>query len=282
MSNKIELDNLNINLETKLNADIIAYQGPIYSLDNSYYDLQGFLKFVEILETLAVREQEQQKTKLIIFLTTQGGSAETVERMVEISRKYYKEIDFIIPHFAMSAGTLWALSGNNIYMDDTSSLGPLDPQIIRNGAYVPALCYIDKYNEMINKSHYNNLSHAEILLLQKLELAEISSYEQFRKLSISLATSWIETYNLQSNETLTADQKRNLAFDIGFKLSDNNAWYSHSRKISADKLIPLGLNIHKYQNDNDLKYLIRMYHHALLKDSSNIATLLIHNGRIDI
>ena len=52
----------------------------------------------------------------------------SVERTVGIIRQHYFQVDFIIPDKAMSAGTVCALSGDNIYMDYYSQLGPIDPQ----------------------------------------------------------------------------------------------------------------------------------------------------------
>ncbi|MQY59252.1 MAG: hypothetical protein GH144_06555 [Clostridia bacterium] len=37
---------------------------------------------------------------------------------------------FLIPHTAYNAATMLALSGDEILMDDRSTLGPIDPQIM--------------------------------------------------------------------------------------------------------------------------------------------------------
>ena len=65
--------------------------------------------------------------KLAILLTTPGGYLEPVQRMVATLRKHYRVIDFVIPNYAYSAGTLFALSGDAIHMDYYSRLGPIDP-----------------------------------------------------------------------------------------------------------------------------------------------------------
>ncbi len=48
--------------------------------------------------------------------------------MVSVMRKHYKEVSFIVPSHAYSAGTVLVLSGDKIYMDYYSVLGPIDPQ----------------------------------------------------------------------------------------------------------------------------------------------------------
>ena len=56
-------------------------------------------------------------------------------------------------------------------MDYSSSLGPIDPQVFNGKEWVPALGYLDKVNEMIEKAKNNMLTNAEFLVLQSLDLA---------------------------------------------------------------------------------------------------------------
>lgn len=45
-----------------------------------------------------------------------------------------------MPNFAYSAGTIFCMSGDNIYMNYYSALGPVDPQVQnRDGKLVAAL-----------------------------------------------------------------------------------------------------------------------------------------------
>lgn len=67
--------------------------------------------------------------KLIVVLTTTGGYLETVQRIVDTIRRFYQLVDFVVPNYAYSAGTVFAMSGDEIYMDYYSRLGPIDPQI---------------------------------------------------------------------------------------------------------------------------------------------------------
>lgn len=69
-------------LEQHFEADIIFYFGQIHP------DLEKF--FRDSIENLNENETTP-KPRLVIFLNTPGGSAETVEKMVEIVRFHYKE-----------------------------------------------------------------------------------------------------------------------------------------------------------------------------------------------
>lgn len=64
-----------------------------------------------------------------VFIHSPGGFAEATEELVKLLRANFDDIRFVVPHSAMSAATMFCLSGNKILMDDRSSLGPIDPQI---------------------------------------------------------------------------------------------------------------------------------------------------------
>jgi hypothetical protein len=80
------------------------------------------------------------------------------------------------------------MSGDHIYMDYFSVLGPIDPQVRRRdggGYYVPALGYLEKYNRLIEKSKKGSLTAAELtFLIEKFDPAELDQFEKARDLSI--------------------------------------------------------------------------------------------------
>jgi hypothetical protein len=98
---------------------------------------------------------------------------EAVEKLVEVVRHHYQLIYFVIPVAAMSAGTIFCMSGDKIYMDYSSSLGPIDPQVPdREGKFlVPALGHLDKVNEIIGKSRDNTITPVEFQWLMNQDLA---------------------------------------------------------------------------------------------------------------
>lgn len=72
--------------------------------------------------------------------------------MVNVIRHHYEELYFIVPDSAMSAGTIFCMAGDKIYMDYSSSLGPIDSQVFNGNNLVPALGYLDKVEELVTKS----------------------------------------------------------------------------------------------------------------------------------
>ncbi len=245
-------------LENYFNADVIFYYGEIHpSLEKAFRD------FIEQLK----EDKEFDRNKLVVFLNTPGGSAETVEKMVSIMRFHYKEVYFVVPDYAMSAGTILCMSGDKIYMDYSSSLGPIDPQVYNGTRWVPALGYLDKVEELIKKSGRNELTQAEFLILQKIDLAELKSYEMARNLTIALLKDWLVKYKFKdwkkhcsSNQVVTKEEKEKRAEEIASNLSNNSIWHSHGRAIGIDTLTEvLKLKIEDYSNIVALRKLIRDY-----------------------
>lgn len=251
-------------LEAHFDADILMYYGPFEGGENH---------FLTVVEDLA--NDENKKEKLFIILTTGGGSAIVVERFVNIIRHHYTEVNFIIPYYAYSAGTIFCMSGDSIYMDYFSVLGPIDPQVQnKDEKWVAALGYLDKINELIVKAQNDTLTQAEFIILKDFDLAELKGYEQAKNLTIALLEKWLVKYKFKNwdkhrtntdlkGQDVTEAQKIERAKNIADKLSDNNLWKSHGRPINIETLKELGLEIDDYSKNETRRKLIRSYYELL-------------------
>lgn len=250
-----------LKLEEYFRSDVIFYYGEIHS---SYEKL--FRDFIEYL-----KEDEKKNNRLSVILNTPGGSTETVEKMVDIIRFHYNEVYFVVPDYAMSAGTIFCMSGDKIYMDYSSSLGPIDPQVFNGTTYVPAMGYLDKVNELLKKAQDGKITQAEFLILQNQDLATLRSYEQAKDLTITLLKKWLVEYKfkdwnthktnpLKKGKPVTKKEKEKRAKEIAVLLGDNNLWQSHKRMIDLNTLrTKLKLEIEDYSNNAELRDLIRSY-----------------------
>lgn len=248
-------------LEDELNADVMYYSGEIHP--------QLLVQFRHFIETLA--KEPDKRAALAIFLRTGGGSAQMVEKMVEITRFHYESVYFIVPDFAFSAGTIWCMSGDKIYMDYSSSLGPIDPQVPVNGQYVPALGYLDRYEKLIQKSLAGTLSGAEYGIIQSQDQAMLASYEQARDLSVSLLKQWLVEFKFKDwvvhrtdatklNQQVTAEEKAERAEQIAKQLGDHRHWNSHGRMIGLNTVKSLlRLEVEDYSGNDTLRELVRAY-----------------------
>ena len=231
-----------------MDSDVICYFGAI---SPSY--VRMFRNFIEHVK----QSSTPAKKRISIVLRTPGGVAETTERFVDILRHHYDEVYFIVPDMAMSAGTIWCMSGDKIFMDYASSLGPIDPQVMASdgSGFVPALGYLDKVEEITNKP---KLTDADIVFLKSIDLAKLGWFEQARELSIDLLKTWLVTHKFKNWDThrtnnpgtpVTDAEKKQRAQEIASMLSDNTHWHSHGRNIDIKRLKALRLEIEDYSKD---------------------------------
>lgn len=253
-----------LELEDSFNADVLAFTGSIFEGPEN--------EFLSIIEQIAA---EKKHEKLVIVLTTNGGSATVVERYVNIIRHNYKNVIFIVPDYAYSAGTIFCMSGDEIWMDYFSVLGPIDPQVPnKDGKYVPALGYLDKISELIKKAQTGSLTQAEFLILKDFDLAELKGYEQAKELTNSLLKEWLVRYKFKSWEAhgdgspVTQEEKEQHATEIASKLGDYTEWKTHGRPINSKTLESLGLKINDYSHDDKKREIIRRYY-KLMRDFVN-------------
>ena len=249
-------------------VDLISYVGSINQFSPN------------VLKDVIEKNKTPDIRKLVVLIYSGGGLVEAAEKMVDIMRYHYSEVSFIIPEMAMSAATIMCMSGDEIHMDYSSSLGPIDPQVQnKEGHFVPALGYLDKVNEIIYKSSVGTCSPAEMMLLSQQDLGVLRRYEQARDLSVTLLKKWLVQYKFKnwithSNTSInvTEEEKAQRAQEIATKFCDHTYWHSHSRYISMRELkeSDIKLLIQDFGLDKPLSESIHKYHDLLLDYSQVI------------
>jgi hypothetical protein len=260
-----ELDGLLKEVELRLDADCLSFVGPIHT------NADDFVR-------MTIEARSARRASLAVLLETDGGYIEVVERIVRVLRKHYDRVVFIVPSRAMSAGTVFVMSGDAIYMDYYSILGPIDPQVPRSdgNGMVPALGYLAEYNRLIKKSQAGELTTAEMaFLIQKFDPAELHDYKQAKELSISLLKEWLVKYKFKDwNETGPPGKRRKVddqvresrAEEIAKLLNKTTRWHSHGRGIPMALLVSeLRLKIEDMEKTPELHNAVKKYH-ALLSN----------------
>ena len=198
---------------------------------------------LELRLRTAIATLPRDQEAAVVILDTPGGVVEVVERMVTTLRNSYEDVTVIVPDRAMSAGTIFALSADRIMMDHLSCLGPIDPQIEREGKLVPALSYLNQFDRLNKRAQEGELTTAEYALLNKLDLGELYQFEQARELSIDLLIKWLSQYKFKNwtktetrGENVTEEMKMNRAREIAALLNDPEKWHSHGRAIDMETL----------------------------------------------
>lgn len=264
------LSQFNSDLGQELGADVVAIKSPIrFGLDDAVR--------VEIENISISSKSKGKREKLSVLLETTGGFIETVERIHKVFRKHYKHVAFIVPNYAYSAGTVLALSGDEIYMDYYSVLGPIDPQLDTKDGFLPGLGYLQKYKQLrdlINGSQSADKVRAEMaLLINKFDPALLFQLEQAKAHSISLLEEWLPKFKFKNwkktksnGKKVTAKMRKDRAREIAEILGDPSRWHSHGRGIGLDELTSdeIKLEIDNFGRDSDLNNKIRRYYNLLL------------------
>lgn len=250
-------------LEKGLGGDVLVFVGPItYGADD---------EIRRALETLA-GPHGTKRPKLIVLLETEGGYASVAERIADTFRSFYDRVEFVIPGHAFSAGTILACSGDAIWMDAYSVLGPIDPQIQQGDTWVPVLGYLAEYKRLIKKSRKGTLTTAELtLLVEKFDLAELHLFKQQKALSVTLLKKWLTNYkfrNWAETQTrkvpVTPEMREERAKEIANKLQETTRWHIHGRGISMQALREeVNLIIDDFGADQKLDSSIKCYYRLL-------------------
>jgi hypothetical protein len=268
-------------LEVLLSADVVSYHGSIHPAFFRY-----FRNFVETVK----EKSDRGDSAIAVILRTGGGSAETVERMVDVLRHHYQSVYFVVPDYAMSAGTILCMSGDKIYMDYASALGPIDPQIMSSDGtgYIPAMGYLDKVAELTDKPELNP---GDAVLLSGIDLAKLALFEQAKNLSVDLLERWLARFKFKDwNEhrttnpgsPVTEEEKATRAREIASQLSNHKLWRSHGRNLNIERLAELRLEIDDYSNLPDLRDAIRQYNDLLTAHvDRNQLPVYLHSHRVE-
>lgn len=226
-------------INTKVKGDI-----SINSLDD--------LPFAEMINIIPADIKQ-----IDIVIATPGGSGEQVNKFVDKLRPRFDKVRFIIPDAAMSAGTIFAMSGDEIIMTENSYIGPIDPQVPnKDGIFVPAqsiLALIDEIKDKGNKalSRGQQPDWTDLQILHKMDTKDIGAAVMASRYSIELVQTYLEKYKLKNwtkhtstGQDVTDAERKAAADKIATILCDHKIWKSHGRGITrAVALNECGLKI---------------------------------------
>jgi ribosomal protein L44E len=206
-----------------------------------------------------------------IILETPGGMAEVVEDIVNLVREKYKHVGIIIPGSAKSAGTIFSMAGDEILMGPSSSLGPIDAQIMTNNKRYSAegfLTGLNKIKEEVEKT--KRLNGAYIPMLQSISPGEIQHCENAQNFSQKLVTQWLTKYKFQdwvthssTGEPVSPLEKETRAKEIAAKLCNHSDWLTHGRSIKIKDFQEMRLLITDYSKNIALNDAITRYYTLL-------------------
>lgn len=174
--------------------------------------------------------------RLDVLLHSPGGLAEAAERIVALLRARFDDIRFVVLHTAYSAATMLAMSADAVVLDDTSALGPIDPQIVYRdpqtgqSVAVPTQAILDGFDNAKQAIKEDSEALGVYLpLLNKLDLHLFEICKNAEKLSKTLVKQWLEQYMFRGDAE--AARKAESATEY---LSSHRDRLSHSRPVTIE------------------------------------------------
>jgi hypothetical protein len=252
-------------IEKATNRPCIAYLGNIVTAqDHSGIDPSDELPFSEMVNNVATESKE-----LDIVLATNGGSGQQVSRFVNCLRQKFDLVRFIIPSLCMSAGTLFALSGDAIIMTDRGCLGPIDPQVpTKDGRYVPAQALLALVNKIQMEGDNAlksklNVPWSSVRIIDSIDKKELAEAVTASSYSITMAKEFLENYKFRTwtthtttGQPVTPEEKARRALEIAADLASHEKWKSHGHSISRE-ILRKEINLFIEHPDNNLDRLIK-------------------------
>jgi ClpP class serine protease len=116
-------------LESVCNARVIAI---IHRQETVGFLGVPLFRFIDIEDSeavLRVIRTTPDDQPIDVLLHTPGGLVLASEQIAYALRAHPGKVRVLVPHYAMSGGTLVALAADEIRMDEAAVLGPVDPQL---------------------------------------------------------------------------------------------------------------------------------------------------------
>ncbi|MDI6667043.1 serine protease [Leuconostoc falkenbergense] len=217
------------------------------NLDINDSDMEGFMNAMS----------GKRKDGVDLILHTPGGDPNAAESIVKyIKAMYNKDLRVIVPHMAMSAGTMIACASKEIIMGKQSSLGPVDPQF--NG--IPAYNIKAEFEEARQDLSTNpqNANYWAIRL-QQYPAAFLKNAVDAIGLTNALVENWLAD-NMLSNESDPETKSK----EITASLNNHEDTMAHARHFSIDKCQKLGLKIVPLENEQAIQDAVLSFHHVMM------------------
>jgi len=88
-----------------------------------------YLEVNDAHKLLAELKKTPQDKNLVLVIHSPGGELLAGMQIAKLLKNWKGKVSVVVPYYAMSAGTLIALSASEIYANEGTTFGPVDPQI---------------------------------------------------------------------------------------------------------------------------------------------------------
>lgn len=240
-------DITNRNIICYFSAWLQASKGnPEFSINDN--DMNGIMNAVSGLD---------KKKGLDLILHTPGGVVTATESIVNYLRKIFDcDIRVIVPHMAMSAGTMIACASKEIIMGKESSLGPIDLQY----RGVPAQGVLLEFERAIKETQQDP-SRALIWreIIQQYRPTFIGECDNAVSLAYELVGGWLKTCMFKRSK-----KRDTIVEKLLEELASHSASKVHDRHYDYVKCKELGLKVVALEKNQDLQDAVLSLYHAYI------------------
>lgn len=178
------------------------------------FPLVKFINMEDSEEILRVLEMTEPERDIDLVLHTPGGLVLAAVQIARAINRRKGKVRVVVPHYAMSGGTLIALAADEIILSKNAVLGPVDPQL---GEY-PAPSLV----KLLKEKNVNDIDDATFI---KADIAE----KAIRQLKETIAA------------LLRRTQSEEKAKELASLLTEGN--WTHDFPITCDYAKSIGLNV---------------------------------------
>lgn len=241
------------NLFNYTNRNIICYfsawvqkstnNPEIAIIDN---DINGFMNAIHGMD---------RNLGLDLLIQTPGGSVTATESIVTYLKKIFNNnIRVIVPHLAMSAGTMIACASKEIILGKESSLGPIDPQY-KNVPTQGAIKEFEQAMEEITENPNKALVWKEII--RQYRPTFVGECKNIVDMSKTIVKEWLAD-NMFCNDTDSEIYIKKIMDE----LSEHQSSKVHDRHYDFEKCKELGLKVVAMEGKQELQNLILELYHS--------------------
>lgn len=184
-----------------------------------------------------------------------------------------------------------ALSGDEILMTESGSLGPIDAQVKIGRSVVSAHDYMEWVRAKQDEAQkQGSLNPFDATMVAQISPGELGMVFHSLKFAEDLVKEWLIKYKFKNwnttetrNEPVTEQMKRNRAEEIAQELTNHTKWRSHGRSIKIGDLESIGLKVTKIDDDQklaDIVYRIQTVCRLLFDTSSSFKIFATKDNKI--
>lgn len=199
-------------------------------------------------------------SSLDFYIETPGGFGEAAEEIARCLREKFTTVNFVVSGEAKSAGTILVLSGDDIAMTQTGSLGPIDAQMQIGRTRVSAYDYLEWVNEKLEEAEKNKaLNPFDATMIAQISPGELKLVHHSLEFAKDRVIEWLPKYKFKNwTQTETSKtpvdmaMKQKRAREIAKDLSNHAKWRTHGRSLKIDELTGMGLKITRLDDNQTL------------------------------